>query len=187
MKRKKVAKKRKKINKRRAIKIKRVSIKHKKNIIGIHIGSGTIGKRWPIEKWIKLFSILPQFNFYVFYGHKELEIIDKIQKNKNIMIISRSNLINEISKLQECDLFISGDTGFLHLAESLGVKVIALMGQTNPKRYGPYFSSNKYICKTDYFNPKTQDNNPSLYKINPSMYKITPEEVKKNIEEMLSD
>jgi len=73
----------------------------------------------------------------------------------------------------------------LLIAESLGIKVLALMGQTNPLRYGPFKKENSYICKTQSFNKITQDNNPSLTKIHPLMYKITPEEVKQNILDMI--
>ncbi len=162
-------------------------LKNNKKIIGIHIGSGTIGKRWPVGYWIKLISLFPNKEFYIFHGHKETDIIKIIPNQKNIYIISRLDLKSEISKLQECSLFISGDTGFLHLAESLGIKVLALMGQTNPKRYGPFFKYNHYICKTNSFNLDSQDNNPSMKSIHPSMYKITPEEVERNIEEMLNE
>ncbi|HEX4439987.1 MAG TPA: glycosyltransferase family 9 protein [Thermoanaerobaculia bacterium] len=40
--------------------------------------------------------------------------------------------------IREAALFVAGDTGPLHLADSLGVRTVALHGPTDPARTGPY-------------------------------------------------
>jgi len=40
--------------------------------------------------------------------------------------------------LDQADVLVSPDTGPLHAAVALGTPAVALMGYTNPKRYGPY-------------------------------------------------
>jgi heptosyltransferase I len=40
--------------------------------------------------------------------------------------------------LSRADVVVSPDTGPLHMAVALGTPTVALMGHTNPKRYGPY-------------------------------------------------
>ena len=39
--------------------------------------------------------------------------------------------------LGRLDLFITGDTGPMHLAAAVGTPVVALFGPSNPLRYGP--------------------------------------------------
>jgi ADP-heptose:LPS heptosyltransferase len=39
--------------------------------------------------------------------------------------------------LGELDVFITGDTGPMHLAAAMGTPVVALFGPSNPVRYGP--------------------------------------------------
>jgi heptosyltransferase I len=39
-------------------------------------------------------------------------------------------------------LFIGGDTGPMHLANLLGVPVVAIFGPTDPARNGPYYTPN---------------------------------------------
>jgi heptosyltransferase I len=40
--------------------------------------------------------------------------------------------------LERADVLVSPDTGPLHLGVALGTPTVALMGYTNPKRFGPY-------------------------------------------------
>ncbi len=40
--------------------------------------------------------------------------------------------------LHRADVLVSPDTGPLHMGVALGTPTVALMGHTNPKRYGPY-------------------------------------------------
>ncbi|HYJ80999.1 MAG TPA: glycosyltransferase family 9 protein [Longimicrobiaceae bacterium] len=42
------------------------------------------------------------------------------------------------SLLDRADVLVSPDTGPLHVGVALGTPTVALMGYTNPKRYGPY-------------------------------------------------
>jgi ADP-heptose:LPS heptosyltransferase len=39
--------------------------------------------------------------------------------------------------LQRLDLFISSDTGPMHLAAAVGTPIVALFGPSDPRRYGP--------------------------------------------------
>jgi ADP-heptose:LPS heptosyltransferase len=39
--------------------------------------------------------------------------------------------------LAELDVFVTGDTGPMHLAAAVGTSVVALFGPSNPARYGP--------------------------------------------------
>ncbi len=45
------------------------------------------------------------------------------------------------ARLCACRLIVANDTGGMHLANALGVPLIALFGPTNPIRTGPIFSA----------------------------------------------
>jgi ADP-heptose:LPS heptosyltransferase len=45
-------------------------------------------------------------------------------------------------------LVLGGDTGPLHLAHSLGVPVLAVMGPTDPRRHGPYAALDRAVWHT---------------------------------------
>ena len=47
-------------------------------------------------------------------------------------------LVELTAFLGECDLYVGGDSGPMHLACSLEVPVLALFGPTDPVRNGPF-------------------------------------------------
>ena len=70
---------------------------------------------------------------------------------KNSTIKSQSFVINSSLKLaaaliQKCNLFISNDSGLMHIATAMGVKTIVIFGPTNYKRTAPY-GENCYIVR----------------------------------------
>jgi lipopolysaccharide heptosyltransferase II len=51
--------------------------------------------------------------------------------------IGRTTLAELIGLLRGCDLLLTNDTGTMHLAASLGVRVVAVFGSTDPALTGP--------------------------------------------------
>jgi heptosyltransferase-1 len=52
--------------------------------------------------------------------------------------VAAPDLPSLAGELLAARLVLAGDTGPLHLAHSLGVPVLAVMGPTDPRRHGPY-------------------------------------------------
>ncbi|MDP3732674.1 MAG: glycosyltransferase family 9 protein, partial [Candidatus Omnitrophota bacterium] len=84
------------------------------------------------------------------------------------------------------DLFITADTGPLHIANAAGTKrIIALFGPTSPEITGPYPLKNTVIlskdvgCKVPCYVVNCKDNR--------CMKAITPEEVIKEIKQIKND
>ena len=50
-----------------------------------------------------------------------------------------------IELIRHCEIFISADTGPLHIANALKRPLIALFGTTSPKRTGPYGGSHVHL------------------------------------------
>ena len=118
----------------------------KKTLIGIHLGSGdkATWRRWPKERFISLIKRL--------ISNKKIEIIltgTKSESEINQEIISSTNpdqvfdfsgmSLGELSYLMEnFDLFLSNDTGPMHVAAAQDVKTAGLFGPNLPVRFGPY-------------------------------------------------
>jgi len=150
-----------------------------RHIVGLHIGAGREFKTWPIENFNQLFSSLPDFLFVVFKGPMESKLISSLEKRKNV-IIKTLSLENLHSYIKECDLFLSADSAMMHIADATGVKLIALMGPTSPKRWGPYRKGNIVICKS-HFKVGELIKDISIHELHDSMKKISVEEVKQAI------
>lgn len=126
-------------------------------LIGLHIGCHSIAKKkfgflkkmthpkiWPFESIIELtqkfYHEKPQIKIIITGSRSEKILGNKLTKlSPNII-----NLIDKTSVPQLCALmkylkvFISPDTGLMHVACSTEVPLIALFGPTQLKRTGPY-------------------------------------------------
>jgi ADP-heptose:LPS heptosyltransferase len=121
-----------------------------------HAGSPPIGlipgsennpeKRWPVEHWKKLVESLPGEQFVLFGTAGDLPITSAIAAKFSSARVENAAGMTDLptfaERLRACRLLITNDTGGMHLANGLGVPLIALFGPTNPLRTGPVFAWN---------------------------------------------
>jgi ADP-heptose:LPS heptosyltransferase len=89
-------------------------------------------KRWPLEHWKKLITILPEARFVVLGGKEDLFCQDlaDVAPERVFNLAGKLSLIESCRLVQKSELVISADTGLLHVADVLGVKALSLMGPT---------------------------------------------------------
>jgi len=118
-----------------------------KLVIGIHPGSGVHQagfKRWPKEQFCLLADQLIEdleAAVILFGGADEVELADEIKKmmrSKPIIMSGKTSLAQTAPLIEKCQLFISNDSGLLHVAGAVNTPVIGIFGPTNTKRTGPY-------------------------------------------------
>lgn len=106
-------------------------------------------KRWPVEHWRTLLEKLlaehPTAEFLLLGTANDQPITTAIATGFDTArvhnLAGKTNLLAYVEKLRSCRLLITNDTGGMHLANSLGVPLLALFGPTNPVRTGPVFSA----------------------------------------------
>lgn len=109
-------------------------------LMGIHIG-GRGKKRWSIENFAEVINWLSKENYkiIIFWGKEEEKLLPDLRKKSNAKIII-SDLL-PVQKLagviKRCNLFISSDTGPMHLAVALKVPTLAIFTDSDAKKYGP--------------------------------------------------
>ncbi len=127
-----------------------------KLVIGIHPGSGIHQagfKRWPRERFSQLADLLSdelEATVILFGGADEVELADDIKKmmhSEPIVTSGKTSLAQTAALIEKCRLFISNDSGLLHVADAVNTPVIGIFGPTNPKRTGPYSDSSSVIRK----------------------------------------
>lgn len=105
-------------------------------------GAGWKAKEWPAERYGQLARLLARegIRSLVNVGPSEgalAEVVEQSSGGHGQAI--RCNIAQLIALLRKASLFVGGDTGPMHLANLLGVPVVALFGPTDPARNGPYF------------------------------------------------
>lgn len=116
-------------------------------MIGLICGSeNNPEKRWPAPHWQALIRQMaaarPAARFRLFGTASDRSVTGEVARDLGPRaedLAGRTGLDAFAAGLLECDLLITNDTGGMHLANALGVPVLALFGPTNPRRTGPVF------------------------------------------------
>jgi lipopolysaccharide heptosyltransferase II len=112
-----------------------------KTVIGInHCGTWPT-KVWYLEKFAELIKRYnDDFRFLIFWGYyeerKQAERL-KAMTGDNVLLIPPVDLKYMGGLLKKCNVFLTNDTGPMHMASALGVNVAAIFGPTNPRLQGP--------------------------------------------------
>jgi len=114
-------------------------------LIGMHCGaSNGSAKRWMTNGWAVLADTLIREKGakVVFTGSaNELplvgEVVEQMQETP-IVMAGRTDLLELAALVRRCRLFVSGDSGPLHIAVALGIPTVAVHGPTDPAISGPY-------------------------------------------------
>jgi len=109
-------------------------------LVGVHVG-GRGKKRWRIENFAEISDWLTKENYkiLVFWGKDEENLLPTLRRKGSDKIIFSDLLpVQKLSALiKGCNLFISSDTGPMHLAVALKVPTLAIFIDSDARKYGP--------------------------------------------------
>lgn len=162
------------------------SVSDKDFLVAINPGGNWLSKRWPKEYWAELADKLIenfQAKVVITGGHNDHALAAQIKARMKFKPITACAVFNikQLGALAKtASLFITADTGPMHIANSVGAKkIIAIFGPTSPEITGPYPLNNAVIlqknvgCAIPCYNLKCKDNR--------CMKSITPDDVIKAI------
>lgn len=123
--------------------------------IGLHVGAGKPPNRWPAEKFSELMNKLNAecAPLFVLTGSTaDIPLINNVLAGtphvRVLTYINRS--IPEVAALISLlDLFITNDTGILHVAASTRTPQLSLFGPTDPHVWAPIGDMKIYIKKSE--------------------------------------
>ena len=102
-------------------------------------------KRWPVSHWRALVVAFPTKRFLLLGTANDTSITSAIAAGfaptRVENLAGMTDLPAFAAQLHACRLLVTNDTGGMHLANALGVPLVALFGPTNPLRTGPVFSA----------------------------------------------
>jgi heptosyltransferase-2 len=108
---------------------------------GAYYGSA---KRWPPDRYAKLTSLLQKKNqaqILIIGSEEETPLADTISSltnNRLHVLTGKTSLVQLAGLLSFADLFVTNDSGPMHMANFLKTPLVALFGPTEPTRTGPF-------------------------------------------------
>ncbi|HVD59465.1 MAG TPA: glycosyltransferase family 9 protein [Gemmatimonadaceae bacterium] len=120
-----------------AAKLEEMGIAPRDLIIAVHVGASNADKRWPSEKFAQVADSIADS-----YGAKIVVLVDPEGYGANLplrnpAIYLKSGLRELMALIGSCDLLLCNDSAPMHIADALGVPVVAVFTTGNPRWYGP--------------------------------------------------
>ncbi|NGX43935.1 MAG: ADP-heptose--LPS heptosyltransferase 2 [Candidatus Anoxychlamydiales bacterium] len=128
--------------------------KDDQRLIGINpVAKYGKAKCWPIERFKEVAKklILDEKNFIVFLGdfsaREEMENICLDMSNRVINLAGKTTIRELAALICQLDLFLTNDSGPMHIAAAFDIDQIALFGSTSDILTGPYSEKSIVINK----------------------------------------
>lgn len=130
-------------------------INEKDFVVGFHPGCATlknhIKRRWEPEKFAGLAKKLikeKNAKVFLFGGPEEDELkssIDSKINSQNSFVIKTERFLQSIAIMKRCNVFVTNDSALMHIASALGLRVVAIIGPTNPHYIHPWKTEHKIV------------------------------------------
>ncbi|MEW6171029.1 MAG: lipopolysaccharide heptosyltransferase II, partial [Candidatus Omnitrophota bacterium] len=126
-------------------------------LLVVHPGASCPSKIWPDTRFAQVADKLVEkygFGVLIIGGPKDLNLAQNMLKNMKyeaVNLAGKTTISQLASVLRRCKLFISNDSGPVHIASAVGVPVISIFGRAqaglSPKRWGPLGRKDKFLHK----------------------------------------
>ena len=111
--------------------------------IGIHPSAGRAIKQWEVEKFAALCDRLAEATtgtILLTGGPSDRDLVEQVAsrtKGESLQMIGGAGVRDFAAVVEGLDLFVTGDTGPMHIAHAVGATNLAIFGPSDPVRYGP--------------------------------------------------
>ncbi|MBX7047107.1 MAG: glycosyltransferase family 9 protein [Ignavibacteria bacterium] len=121
--------------------------------IGLHIGAGKPPNRWSAKNFVELAKKLTEnkkVKLLVSIGPMDYEAADDFKRQAaaqklKMVFIENEKIRNLAAILSKLDLYITNDTGTMHVAGFVKTKLISLFGPTPGWEWAPRFANQHYL------------------------------------------
>ena len=118
--------------------------------VGLFPGAGHPSRRWSLENFAALADFLTRnesVKIAVFLGPEERELSNRVKQifPPNTIVFDNLSLTQLIAAQANLSLFVSNDTGPMHLAAAAGTPVVLLMDRNAPQTYVPLIPNIKVV------------------------------------------
>jgi len=127
-------------------------------LVGVHPGTSSYKnherRRWPEVSFAGLLDRLSRetdnVSFLLFGGPEEKDLRDRVislsRYPQNIYPVESVTIRQSASIMAACNIFVSNDSGPMHMAVASGVPTLGVFGPTNPDWVGPWHVNGR-VCR----------------------------------------
>lgn len=120
--------------------------------VGVHAGGGRAIKQWPesrLGEVARRLMVDRRAALVLTGSDDDREHTDLVKRElpagQILDLTGRVDLLTLAAVIHELDIFITGDTGPMHLASAVGTPIVAVFGPSDPIRYGPRGSRDRVV------------------------------------------
>lgn len=124
--------------------------------VGISPGSVWGTKQWMPEGFAKVMDVLAEernASFVIVGGPKDAEIASEVESKSSapaLNLAGNTSIKEMIAVIEVLDLFVTNDTGPMHVAAALDVPIVAVFGATTPELgFAPYTENARIVQPPD--------------------------------------
>lgn len=112
-------------------------------LIGVHPGGNWVYKLWSPKNYARMSDALHErwnAQILLFAGPDEQQLLSEVVATMNYqpIVVKTHDLRRVAALIEACNLYIGNDTGPMHIAAAVGIRVVGIFGSTNYLRSGPY-------------------------------------------------
>jgi hypothetical protein len=129
-------------------------------VFGIYPGAGSPYKQYPSplfkEAVAQLGALYPDAKFVLVGGPDDARAAATVAEaapGRCADFSGKINILETAAVIRRCNLFISNDSGPMHIASALDVPTVAIFGPTDAHRYGPRCNVSRIVWRREACNP----------------------------------
>jgi heptosyltransferase II len=122
---------------------------HRRLIVGFHPGAAKPANRWDALRFAEIANRCAEI-YHAFIvissGPDDAEQVQEMVLNMpNDHMVVTSPVRAAASVIHHCDVFLTNDTGMMHVAAGVGTPTLSLFGPTDPLQWAPSGSRHRFI------------------------------------------
>ena len=123
------------------------------SVMGVNLGTTWDTKRWRLENFAAVLTqVQNRFGVPIVLtgSASEISLGEAFQQSAGVEVIDligKTTLTQLGALIERCDVYLTCDSGAMHIAAAVGTPTIALFGPTSPVRHRPYGEGHYVIEK----------------------------------------
>lgn len=122
-------------------------------LVGLFPGAGHPSRRWPLARFSQLANKLVRddgVRIVLFAGPEERALVQEMRSffPRSVIVFDRLTIPQLASALARLAVFVSNDTGPMHIAAAVGTSVVVLLDRRAPQSYMPVEANHRIVSSS---------------------------------------